>query len=80
MNTIIAPSSVGGVDQRHRYHYKLLDQIWRDACSDPFAWETVPLDGSGDPLYSQRRNIETGDTILCRGHADGTHTFVFSGA
>lgn len=80
MNIIIAPSTVGGVCQKSRYQYLLLDQIWRDACSDPFTWGNTPLEGSSDPLYSQRRNIETGDTILCRGHADGSHTFVFTGA
>lgn len=80
MNTIIATSSVDGVDQRHRYHYKLLEQIFRDACSDEMAWEVIPREGSGDPFYRSLKNRETGDTITCLSSDDDIHTFTFIGA
>lgn len=80
MNTIIAPSSINDVDQRHRYQYKLLEEIWRDACSDAFTWETVPLEGRRELFYRSLRNRETGDAITCQGHGDRSHTFTFVGA
>ena len=64
-------------NQPKSYHYRLLDEIFRDACSDPFIWEDVPKTESGELFYSQRRNLATGDTITCQSLADGSHTFTF---
>ena len=77
MKPITAQSAIAGVDQRKSYHYQLLEQIFRDACSDPITWEVVPKEGSGELFYSQRRNTNTGDTITCQGQADGSHVFTF---
>lgn len=70
-------SAVAGVDQRKNYKYRLFEQVFRDACSDPITWEVVPNEGSGELFYSQRRNTVTGDTITCQGIADGSHLFTF---
>ena len=78
MKPLTAQSSVAGVDRRKSYHYQLLEQIFRDACSDPATWEVVPKEGSCELFYSQRRNLATGDTITCQGHTDGSNTFTFS--
>ena len=64
-------------NQRKSYRYRLLDQIHRDACSDPITWEEVPREESGELFYSQRRNTATGDTITCQGLAYGSHSFTF---
>ena len=64
-------------NQPKNYRYRLLDEIFRDACSDPFIWEDVPKTESGELFYSQRRNTVTGDTITCQGHVDGLHSFTF---
>ena len=77
MKPITAQSAVAGVDRRKSYHYQLLEQIFRDACSDPATWEVVPKEGSGELFYSQRRNTATSDTITCQGLADGSHSFTF---
>ena len=78
MKPLTAQSAVAGVDRRKSYHYQLLEQIFRDACSDPATWEVVPKEGSGELFYSQRRNTATGDTITCQGLADGSHSFTFA--
>jgi hypothetical protein len=40
MRTIIAHShGPDGDNLRKRYQYLLLEQVWRDACSDPRTWE-----------------------------------------
>ena len=77
MKPITAQSAVAGVDRRKSYQYQLLEQIFRDACSDPATWEVVPKEGSSELFYSQRRNTATGDTITCQGLADGLHSFTF---
>lgn len=64
-------------NQPKSYRYRLLDEIFRDACSDPFIWEDVPKTESVDLFYSQRRNTATGDTITCQGLPDGSHVFTF---
>ena len=67
-------------DQRDSYRYRLLEQIWRDACSSPFEWELLPtLTDNYDPLHrGTYRNMATGDTITCQGLADGSHSFTFA--
>lgn len=77
MKPITAQSAVAGVDRRKNYKYRLFEQIFRDACSDPATWEVVPKAESGELFYSQRRNKHTGDTITCQGNADGSHSFTF---
>lgn len=74
MTTIIASSSFIG------YRYKLLEELFRDACSDPMMWETIPKEGSGDPFYRCLKNRETGDIITCLSSDDESHTFTFIGA
>lgn len=74
MNTIIANSSSRG------YQYQVLDEIFRDACSDPLTWETIPKEGSGDLFCRCLKNKETGEVITCQGNADKSHTFTFTGA
>ena len=74
---IMASHLPDGTDQRRKYQYLLLEEIFRDACSDPMAWEVVPKEGGGELFYSQRRNMSTGDTITCQGNADGSHSFTF---
>ena len=60
--------------------YQILDQIWRDAWGSPLSWELLPSFSNGyDPFhYGTYRNLATGDTIGCRGHVDGSHTFTFA--
>ena len=77
MKPLTAQSAVAGVDRRKSYHYQLLEQIFRDACSDPATWEVVPKEVSGELFYSQRRSTATGDTITCHGLDDGSHSFTF---
>ena len=66
-------------DQLDSYRYRLLEEIWRDACSGPFEWELLPaLAENYDPLHrGAYRNTATGDTITCQGNADGSHSFTF---
>ena len=66
-------------NQPKSYHYRLLDEIWRDACSGPSEWELMPTPaGNYDPLHrGTYRNMMTGDTITCQGNADGSHSFTF---
>ena len=78
MKPLTAQSAVAGVDRRKSYRYQLLEQIFRDACSDPATWEVVPKEGSGELFYSQRRNLATGDTVTCQGNADESHTFTLT--
>jgi hypothetical protein len=80
MKTTAIQSVVNGVDQRQRYRYLLLDQIYRDSWCNPIDWEAVPKEGSGELFYSQRRHKDTGDTITCQGVADGTHVFTWTQA
>ena len=77
MKPLTAQSAVAGIDQTKNYKYRLFERIFRDACSDPFTWEVVPKEGSGELFYSQRRNTVTGDTITCQGLPDGSHSFTF---
>ncbi len=66
-------------DLRESYRYRLLDQIWRDACSGPLEWELLATLSEGyDPLHrGTYRNLHSGDTITCQGNADGSHAFTF---
>lgn len=60
-------------DQRKSYRYRLLDQIYRDAVSDPRKWEFT--EQSMDPFISELRNGD-GDVIRLAG-MDGSHAFTF---
>ena len=62
------------------YRYQILEQIWQDAWLSPLSWELLPtLTGNYDPLhYGTYGNLSSGDTITCRGHMDGSHTFTFA--
>jgi hypothetical protein len=76
MSTIIAHSH--GPDWhnlRKRYQFLLLDQIWRDASSDPWTWTAEShLSGGGIAEYV---NKETGVRIRCEMHGNG-HTFTLT--
>ena len=60
-------------DQRDSYRYRMLDQIYRDAVSDPRKWEFT--EQSMDPFISELRN-SYGDVIRLTG-VDGSHSFTF---
>ena len=61
-------------DQRESYGYRLLDQIYRDAVSEPLKWEFT--EQSMDPFISELRN-RGGDVIRLVGNTDGSHSFTF---
>ena len=63
--------------QPNGYSYQILDQIWRDAWGSPLSWDLLPSFSDGYDIlnYGTYRNLATGDTIGCRGHVDGSHTF-----
>ena len=67
-------------NQRKSYRYRLLEQIWGDACSSLFEWELMPtLAENYDPFHrGTYRNLATGDRITCKGMADGSLSFTFS--
>jgi hypothetical protein len=76
MSTIIAQShGPDGSDLRKRFQYLLLDQVWRDACSDPWAWkETVSrTDATLGPI-AEYSNRDTGVIIRCESSGNG-HVF-----
>lgn len=66
-------------NQPKSYRYRLLDQIWRDACSDSFEWRSVP---ESTNVFNEKPcgrfcSLATGDTITCQGLPDGSHSFTF---
>jgi hypothetical protein len=79
MSTIVAHShGPDGSDQRKRYQYLLLDQVWRDACSDPFTWgETVGRTDATLGLEAEYRNKDTGVVVRCE-MSGSRHTFTLA--
>jgi hypothetical protein len=71
MKTIAHSHGPDGTDLRKRYQYLLLEQIWRDACSDPFTWDTLSHP-NGD--LAEYVNRETRVRIRCETSGNG-HTF-----
>jgi hypothetical protein len=76
MSTLTAHShGPDGSDLRKRYQYLLLEQVWRDACSDPWTWETLTYQTSddGESVNCEYRNKDTGVIIRCESSGYG-HT------
>jgi hypothetical protein len=79
MKTITIQSVVNGVDQRKKYQYLLLDQVFRDAASDRIAWEFTPRDNPGEGFLAEYRNRDTGVVIRCETSGSG-HMFTLTTA
>jgi hypothetical protein len=78
MKTItISSHAPDGTDQRKKYQYLLLDQVFRDAASDRIAWEFTPRDNPGEGFLAEYRNKDTGVVIRCESSGNG-HTFALT--
>jgi hypothetical protein len=74
MKTIARSHGPDGSDLRKRYQYLLLEQVWRDASSDPWTWEDC---SDKNATGAQFRNKGTGVAIRCEMH-DGGNTFTLT--